>query len=119
MKFQFSEKKVKLPGNVHAYAEKKVMKLGRYFDEEAEALIKRLSEYENLSPVGLMTMGPAIDAEEIRPYFKETKRLFDELSSKGLLGTSPVLSMGMSDSYRVAIEEGSDIVRVGRRLFIK
>ena len=39
MKFQFSEKKVKLPGNVHAYAEKKVMKLGRYFDEDAEALI--------------------------------------------------------------------------------
>lgn len=39
MKFQFSEKKVKLPGNVHAYAEKKVMKLGRYFDDDAEALI--------------------------------------------------------------------------------
>ncbi len=39
MKFQFSEKKVKLPGNVHAYAEKKVMKLGRYFEEDAEALI--------------------------------------------------------------------------------
>ena len=39
MKFQYSEKKVKLPGNVHAYAEKKVMKLARYFDENAEALI--------------------------------------------------------------------------------
>ena len=39
MKFQFSEKKVKLPGNVHAYAEKKVMKLARYFDEDAEALV--------------------------------------------------------------------------------
>ena len=39
MKFQFSEKKVKLPGNVHAYAEKKVMKLARYFDENAEALV--------------------------------------------------------------------------------
>ncbi len=39
MKFQYSEKKVKLPGNVHAYAEKKVMKLARYFDEDAEALI--------------------------------------------------------------------------------
>ena len=39
MKFQFSEKKVKLPGNVHAYAEKKVMKLARYFEEDAEALI--------------------------------------------------------------------------------
>ena len=39
MKFQYSEKKVKLPGNVHAYAEKKVMKLSRYFEEDAEALI--------------------------------------------------------------------------------
>ena len=39
MKFQFSEKKVKLPDNVHAYAEKKVMKLARYFEEDAEALI--------------------------------------------------------------------------------
>ena len=39
MKFQFREKKVKLPGNVHAYAEKKVMKLSRYFEEDAEALI--------------------------------------------------------------------------------
>ena len=39
MKFQFSEKKVKLPGNVHAYAEKKVMKLARYFEDDAEALV--------------------------------------------------------------------------------
>ena len=39
MKFQFSEKKVRLPANVHAYAEKKVMKLARYFEEDAEALI--------------------------------------------------------------------------------
>ena len=39
MKFQFSEKKVKLPENVHAYAEKKVMKLARYFEEDAEALV--------------------------------------------------------------------------------
>ncbi len=39
MKFQYSEKKIKLPRNVHAYAEKKVMKLARFFDEDAEALI--------------------------------------------------------------------------------
>ena len=39
MKLQFSEKKVKLPANVHAYAEKKVMKLARYFEEDAEALV--------------------------------------------------------------------------------
>ena len=39
MKFQYSEKKVKLPGNVHAYAEKKVMKLARFFEEDAQALV--------------------------------------------------------------------------------
>ena len=39
MKFQFREKKVRLPGNVHAYAEKKVMKLARYFEEDAQALV--------------------------------------------------------------------------------
>ena len=39
MKFQYSEKRVKLPGNVHQYAEKKVMKLARFFDEDSEALI--------------------------------------------------------------------------------
>ena len=39
MKFQYSEKKVKLPGNVPAYAEKKIMKLARYFEEDAEALV--------------------------------------------------------------------------------
>ena len=39
MKFQFSEKKVKLPDNVHAYAEKKVLKLARYFEEDAQALV--------------------------------------------------------------------------------
>ena len=39
MKFQYSEKKVKLPENVHAYAEKKVMTLGRYFEGDAEALV--------------------------------------------------------------------------------
>ena len=39
MKFQYSEKKLKLPGNVHAYAEKKVMKLARFFEEDAEALV--------------------------------------------------------------------------------
>lgn len=39
MKFQYKEKKIKLPDNVHAYAEKKVMKLARFFEEDAEALI--------------------------------------------------------------------------------
>lgn len=92
---------------------------GGVMPEEAEALIRSLEKYEHIAVSGLMTMGPVCEGEEIRPYFRLTKELFDSLSEKGLLGDSPKLSMGMSDSYRIAIEEGADIVRVGRRLFIK
>ena len=56
MKFQFSEKKVKLPGNVHAYAEKKVMKLARYFEEDAEALVVFSTE-KNRNKVELTVHG--------------------------------------------------------------
>lgn len=64
-----------------------------------------------------MTMGPVCeDAEELRPYFKETKDLFDRLNERHGF-TDGILSMGMSDSYAVAIEEGATLVRVGRKLF--
>ena len=56
MKFQYSEKKVKLPGNVHAYAEKKVMKLARYFEEDAEALVV-ISVEKNPNKVELTVHG--------------------------------------------------------------
>ena len=56
MKFQFREKKIKLPGNVHAYAEKKVMKLARYFEENAEALIVFSAE-KNRNKVELTVHG--------------------------------------------------------------
>ena len=56
MKFQFSEKKVKLPENVHAYAEKKVMKLARFFEEDAEALIVFSTE-KNRNKVELTVHG--------------------------------------------------------------
>ena len=56
MKFQFSEKKVKLPGNVHAYAEKKVMKLARFFEEDAQALIV-FSVEKNRNKVELTVRG--------------------------------------------------------------
>ena len=88
--------------------------------EECERLLCDISGFSNIRLTGLMTMGPVCeDPEEIRPYFRDTKRLFDSLSEKYGFGDDPILSMGMSDSYRVAIEEGSTLVRVGRRLFIK
>ena len=59
MKFQYSEKKVKLPDNVHAYAEKKVMKLARFFEEDAEALIV-FSVEKNRNNVELTVHGAGI-----------------------------------------------------------
>jgi hypothetical protein len=66
-----------------------------------------------------MTMGPLVaDPESLRPAFRETKRLFDGLSRLALERTQmQILSMGMSDSYRVAIDEGATMVRVGTALF--
>ncbi len=90
------------------------------FPEEAEALLNSISEFKSIKICGLMTMGPVCDdAEMLRPYFRETKKLFDNLKERYDFGDSPTLSMGMSDSYRVAIEEGSTLIRVGRRLFKK
>lgn len=88
--------------------------------KDAERLLCDISEFQNLKLCGLMTMGPVCsESEEIRPYFRNTKKLFDQLNERYGFGESPTLSMGMSDSWRVAIEEGSTLVRVGRRLFIK
>jgi len=68
---------------------------------------------------GLMTMGPRFgDPEDARPYFKETRRLFDEMKGLKLANVEMrYLSMGMSNSYRVAIEEGADMIRVGTGIF--
>ena len=88
--------------------------------EQTEQILTEVLNFKNITVKGLMTMGPVCDdAEDIRKYFRLTKKLFDELAARYGFGDTPILSMGMSDSYRVAIEEGSTLVRVGRRLFIK
>ena len=88
--------------------------------EDAERLLADIAHLENIKISGLMTMGPNLcDPEGLRPYFRRTRKLFDELSERYGFGDTPTLSMGMSNSYAVAIEEGSTLVRVGRRLFEK
>jgi pyridoxal phosphate enzyme (YggS family) len=87
--------------------------------ERAEDLLLALRELPGLSVRGLMTMGPVCDGEQIRPYFRLTRELFDRLGDKYGWQGECILSMGMSDSYRIAIEEGSTLVRIGRRLFTK
>lgn len=93
---------------------------GGIMPNDAERFLERTLEFPHLSPVGLMTMGPVCaDPSDLRPYFRKTRQLFEKLNMQYGFGESPVLSMGMSDSYAIAIEEGSTLVRVGRRLFIK
>ena len=87
--------------------------------DDFEALAGQIAELPHLRLEGLMTMGPAVgDPENARPYFRLTKQLFDHLAS---LDRPEVemryLSMGMSNSYPVAIEEGANVVRIGTRLF--
>jgi pyridoxal phosphate enzyme (YggS family) len=90
---------------------------GGILPEDAEEFLLKLKDFSSIVVTGLMTMGPVCeDPEEMRPYFRETKELFDRLNQKYCFKEA-ILSMGMSDSYAVAIEEGSTLVRVGRRLF--
>lgn len=92
---------------------------GGIMPEDAEEFLLKVGEFEHIEVVGLMTMGPALDnAEELRPYFRLTKALFDRLNKTHGF-TNGILSMGMSNSYAVAIEEGATLVRVGRKLFYR
>ena len=87
--------------------------------EDAISLARDMSELNNIKLMGLMTMGPfAGDPEDCRPYFQKTKKLFEEIKEMGLSGVEmKYLSMGMSNSYKVALEEGANVVRIGTRLF--
>lgn len=87
---------------------------------EAAAFYESLSEFDSIEVKGLMTMGPAnCTKEELRGYFRLTRCLFDSMADEYGFGSDATLSMGMSDSYDIAIEEGTTLVRVGRRLFSK
>ena len=89
------------------------------FPKDAEDFIKEISGLKNIKIEGFMTMGPMFgDPEDARPYFVETKKLFDRIKTLNLPGLEmKYLSMGMTNSYRVAIEEGANIVRIGTKIF--
>lgn len=88
--------------------------------EEVEELIHEILEnHENLKIKGLMVIAPFSDnPDDVRHYFREGKKLFDfhsKIQHKNL--EFEYLSMGMSNDYQVAIEEGSNIVRIGTAIF--
>jgi len=86
---------------------------------KVEELAEFVSSLEHIRLKGLMTMGPFTgDPEESRPYFVKTREIFERLKDSGLPNVEMrYLSMGMSNSYRVAIEEGANIVRLGTEIF--
>ena len=87
--------------------------------EEAADFCQALGQFSHLNLRGFMTMAPKCEKnEEYRKYFHKTSQLCLDIWQKKLHNIGrPILSMGMSDSFEVAIEEGADIVRVGRALF--
>ncbi len=92
---------------------------GGVLPEQVEALVREISGYPNIRVMGLMTMGPAAgDPEDSRPYFVETRKIFERVDRLKLPGVEmKYLSMGMTNSYRVAIEEGANLVRLGSKIF--
>ena len=87
--------------------------------ENAEQLARDISNLPNIKLMGLMTMGPRFgNPEDARPYFVATKRIFDRIKELNLPRIEMrYLSMGMTNSYRIALEEGANMVRIGSKLF--
>jgi len=91
------------------------------FEAYIEKLIMDMLELEHLRIEGLMTMGPRFgNPENVRPYFKRTRNIFERIKNLSLPNVDmKYLSMGMTNSHRVAIEEGSNMVRIGTAIFGK
>jgi pyridoxal phosphate enzyme (YggS family) len=86
--------------------------------DELTELLAAMQELKSVETVGLMTVPPwSEDAETARPYFRELRRLRDEVAAQFPQVTQ--LSMGMSNDFEVAIEEGSTCIRVGTGIFGK
>ncbi|HHS48754.1 MAG TPA: YggS family pyridoxal phosphate-dependent enzyme, partial [Desulfurella acetivorans] len=80
--------------------------------------VKNILNLKNLKLYGLMCIGPLSDENEIRKAFRDMKSLFEDLK-KSFCPDLVELSMGMSDDYKIAIQEGSTIIRIGRGIFGK
>jgi len=87
--------------------------------EEVEPFLKEISEFSRIKVRGLMTIAPiAEDKEEVRPYFRKLRELSEKIENKNIKNVKmDYLSMGMTDDFEVAIEEGANMVRIGRGIF--
>lgn len=88
-------------------------------EEELDDFLLAMADYPHIRIQGLMTIGPYVEkAEEIRPVFAELRRLYFRKKEKNLPHLDfRYLSMGMSNDYQIAVEEGANIVRIGSAIF--
>lgn len=88
---------------------------------EVESAVREISKLNGLKICGLMTIPPICeDEEQLRKYFKEMYKLFIDIKDKNIDNSNmDILSMGMSDDFDIAIEEGANLVRIGTALFGK
>ena len=89
------------------------------YPDEVSAFCAELSKFPHINLRGFMTMAPKCEKKaDYQKYFQKTYRQCLDIWQKNLHNIGePILSMGMSDSFEAAIEEGADIVRIGRALF--
>ena len=87
--------------------------------ERVRQLIGEISALSNIKVMGLMTIEPLVaNPEDSRPYFVEMRKRFEEIEQLNLPNVEmKYLSMGMTNSYRVAVKEGANIVRLGSKIF--
>jgi len=87
--------------------------------DEVKDVLPRMATLDHVVVQGLMAIPPPVrDAEESRPYFRRLRDLAAQLTTQGLTNTSLTeLSMGMSNDYMVAIQEGATLVRLGTAIF--
>jgi len=109
-----------VPVLIEVNTSKEATKFGVPADSAID-LLKKIVELKQLKVQGLMTMAPlADDPERARPYFRRLRQLFDEIKGLNLPNVEmKYLSMGMTDDFEVAIQEGSNMVRIGRAIFGK
>ncbi len=89
------------------------------FPEKTEQLVRDISGLNNIRVMGLMTMGPRLgNPEDSRPYFVATKKIFEGIKKLNLPDVQMrYLSMGMTNSYKIALDEGANMVRIGSKIF--
>ena len=112
------KKEVIVPILIEVNISKEETKFG-LAEDEVFSLIEEAAKLPNIQIKGLMTVAPPVaDAEENRPIFKKIKQLSVDITNKNIDNvTMEILSMGMTNDYTVAIEEGATMVRVGTGIF--